>query len=81
MEYAPFGIRVAYLAPGFVETKLTERVLRNAAINKALTEHTPLRRFGTTEDIAKATLFLASDDDAFITGSGITGDGGKSAGL
>jgi NAD(P)-dependent dehydrogenase (short-subunit alcohol dehydrogenase family) len=81
VEYAPFGIRVTYLAPGFVETALTERVLKNPAINKALIDQTPMRRFGTPEDIAKAAVFLASDDAAFITGTGLTVDGGMSASL
>lgn len=81
VEYAAHGIRVNYLAPGFIETALTERVLRNAAVNKALLDQTPMRRFGTPEDVAKAALFLASDDAAFVTGTGITVDGGMSAGL
>ena len=81
VEYAGFGIRVNYLAPGFVETALTERVLRNPSINQALIDQTPMRRFGTPEDIAKAAVFLASDDAAFITGTGLTVDGGMSASL
>ena len=81
VEYAPFGIRVTYVAPGFVETALTERVLRNKTINQALIDQTPLRRFGTPEDMAKAAVFLASDDAAFITGTGLTVDGGMSAAL
>ena len=81
VEYASFGIRVNYLAPGFVETALTERVLRNPSINQALIDQTPMRRFGTPEDIAKAAVFLASDDAAFITGTGLTVDGGMSASL
>ncbi len=81
VEYAPFGIRVTYLAPGFVETALTERVLRNPIINQALIDQTPMRRFGTPRDIAKAAVFLASDDAAFITGTGLTVDGGMSASL
>jgi len=79
VEYAPFGIRVNALAPGFVETALTSRVLRNPMINKALIDQTPLRRFGTPEDVAKAALFLASDEAAFITGAEIAVDGGMSA--
>ncbi len=46
VEYATFGIRVNSLAPGFIETALTERVLRIEAFSKALLEQTPLRRFG-----------------------------------
>src|SRR5262249_8526590 len=59
VEYAPFGIRVNALAPGFVETALTARALRNPAIEKALVESTALRRLGQPEEIANAALFLA----------------------
>jgi NAD(P)-dependent dehydrogenase (short-subunit alcohol dehydrogenase family) len=81
VEYAPFAIRVNALAPGFIETAMTERVLRNPAIAKALSEQTPLRRFGTADDVAAAALFFASDDSAFITGAELAVDGGMAAGL
>jgi NAD(P)-dependent dehydrogenase (short-subunit alcohol dehydrogenase family) len=81
VEYAPFGIRVNALAPGFIETALTERVLRNPVINKALLDQTPLRRFGTGDDVARAALFFASDDSAFVTGAELAVDGGMAAGL
>jgi NAD(P)-dependent dehydrogenase (short-subunit alcohol dehydrogenase family) len=81
VEYAPFAIRVNALAPGFVETALTERALKNPGIQKALIDSTPLRRFGRPEEIAKAALFLASDDASFVTGAELAVDGGMSAGL
>jgi meso-butanediol dehydrogenase / (S,S)-butanediol dehydrogenase / diacetyl reductase len=81
VEYAPFGIRVNALAPGFIETKLTNQVLRNPAISKALVEQTPMKRFGTPEDVAKAALFFASDDSTFVTGAELAVDGGMAAGL
>ncbi len=81
IEYAPFQIRVNALAPGFIETALTHRVLRNPIINKALLDQTPLRRFGTGEDVAKVALFFASDDSAFVTGAELAVDGGMAAGL
>lgn len=81
VEYAPFGIRVNALAPGFIETALTERVLRNPMINKALIDQTPLKRFGNGEDVAAAALFFASDESGFITGAELAVDGGMSAGL
>jgi NAD(P)-dependent dehydrogenase (short-subunit alcohol dehydrogenase family) len=81
VEYAPFGIRVNALAPGFIETKLTGQVLRNPAISKALIEQTPMKRFGTPEDIARAALFFASDDSAFVTGAELAVDGGMAASL
>lgn len=81
VEYAPYGIRVNALAPGFIETALTERVLRNPMINKALIDQTPLRRFGSPEDVANVALFLASDEAQFVTGAEIAVDGGMSAAL
>jgi NAD(P)-dependent dehydrogenase (short-subunit alcohol dehydrogenase family) len=81
VEYAPFAIRVNALAPGFVETALTERVLRNPQFSKALLDRTLLKRFGTPEDIAKAALFLASDESAYVTGAELAVDGGMSAQL
>jgi NAD(P)-dependent dehydrogenase (short-subunit alcohol dehydrogenase family) len=81
VEYAPFNIRVNALAPGFIETALTERVLRIKAFSDALLEQTPLKRFGTSEDVALAALFFASDESSFITGAELAIDGGMAAGL
>jgi NAD(P)-dependent dehydrogenase (short-subunit alcohol dehydrogenase family) len=81
VEYAPFGIRVNAIAPGFIETVLTERVLRNPMINKALIDQTPMRRFGTPDDVAAAALFFASPESAFVTGAELAVDGGMAAGL
>ena len=76
VEYAPYGIRVNTLLPGYVETALIGRYLKNPGIAKALLTQTPLRRFGTPEDIANAALFLASDEAAYITGAALNVDGG-----
>ncbi|MDX2288714.1 MAG: glucose 1-dehydrogenase [Hyphomicrobiaceae bacterium] len=81
VEYAPYGIRVNALAPGFIETALTERVLKNPGFNKALIERTPQRRFGAPRDVANAALFFASDDSTFVTGAELAVDGGMAAGL
>jgi NAD(P)-dependent dehydrogenase (short-subunit alcohol dehydrogenase family) len=81
VEYAPFNIRVNTLAPGFVETALTERALRNPLLARALIDETPLRRFGTVEDMANAALFFACDESAFVTGAELAVDGGMSASL
>lgn len=80
VEYAAFGIRVNAVAPGFIETALTERVLKNPFVNKSLLERTPMRRFGTGEDVARAALFFASDDSAYVTGTELLVDGGMAAG-
>ena len=81
VEYAPFAVRVNALAPGFVETALTQRALKHPGIQKALLESTPLRRFGLPEEIAKAALFFASDDASYVTGAELAVDGGMSASL
>jgi len=81
VEYAPFAVRVNALAPGFVETALTQRALKNPGIQRALLESTPLRRFGLPEEIANAALFFASDDASYVTGAELAVDGGMSASL
>ena len=78
LEFAPFGIRVNYLLPGFIDTELTKRFTKNPVISKQIIERTPLNRFGSPQDIANAAVFLASDEASFITGAGITIDGGAS---
>lgn len=81
VEYAPFNIRVNSISPGFIETALTERVLRMPALAKALIDQTPMRRLGLPEEVAKAVLFLASEDASYVTGAELIVDGGMSAGL
>ncbi len=81
VEYAPYGIRVNTLLPGYVETALIGRYISNPMIAKALLTQTPLRRFGTPQDIANAALFLASDEAAYITGASLNVDGGMATTL
>jgi NAD(P)-dependent dehydrogenase (short-subunit alcohol dehydrogenase family) len=81
VEYAPYGIRVNYLLPGYVDTALIGRFTSNPLISKLLLNQTPLRRFGTPQDIANAAVFLASDEAAYITGAGLNVDGGMSVTL
>ena len=81
VEYAPYNIRVNTLAPGYIDTALTERFLKNPLVSKALLDKTPLRRFGTADEIARAALFLASEDAGYVTGAELVVDGGMSAGL
>ncbi|GBD36098.1 3-oxoacyl-[acyl-carrier-protein] reductase FabG [bacterium HR36] len=78
VELASRNITVNAIAPGFIETDMTQAV-RNIAgeqIQKAI----PMRRLGKPEDVAKVALFLASEDSAYITGQVITVDGGLSLG-
>ena len=67
-------IRVNILAPGFIETAFGEGA--NPRFREKVTEMTPLRRWGTADDVAAAAVFLASDDAAFITGQMLAVNGG-----
>jgi NAD(P)-dependent dehydrogenase (short-subunit alcohol dehydrogenase family) len=81
VEYAPFGIRVNTVSPGFVRTALTERVMRNPAMVKSLIDETAMKRLGDAREIADAVLFFASDQSSYCTGSELVVDGGMSATL
>ena len=73
-ELASRGITVNAVAPGFVLTELTESLPDD--LKAQITERTPLGRFGTTEEIASAVAFLASDEASYITGQVLAVDGG-----
>ena len=79
VEYAAFNVRVNTVSPGFIETALTERVLRMPAIKQGLIDRTALKRLGHPEEIARAVLFLASDDASYVTGAELAVDGGMTA--
>ena len=85
MELAPWGIRVNVLCPGTVHTPLIEPLLLERGqgdleLGKQLTiTKYPIGRLGDPIDIARAALFLASDDAGFVTGSVFTIDGGMTA--
>jgi len=73
-EFGSRGVRVNAVAPGFVQTAMTD-ALPEEVKNKAL-EAVPLKRFATAQDIAKAVMFLASDDASYITGHILAVNGG-----
>ena len=73
-ELASRGITVNAVAPGFVLTELTQQL--PDALKEEITSRTPLGRFGTTEEVAHAVAFLASDEAAYITGQVLAVDGG-----
>lgn len=79
LEWAKYGIRVNGIAPGYVITPINEDVLNEEKVRKYLLNKTPMRRFGTEEEIAGAVVYLASDEASYITGTILTVDGGWTA--
>ncbi|MDD3254015.1 MAG: 3-oxoacyl-[acyl-carrier-protein] reductase [Lachnospiraceae bacterium] len=73
-EMASRGVTANAIAPGFIVTEMTD-VLPDK-IKEAMTEHIPMKRFGSTKDVANLAAFLASDAAAYITGQVICVDGG-----
>jgi NAD(P)-dependent dehydrogenase (short-subunit alcohol dehydrogenase family) len=76
VHYAKDGIRCNCVAPALTETPLTEPRLKDAAVRKAMEAQYPLGRLGRPEDIARAALYLASDEASWTTGAILTVDGG-----
>lgn len=77
LDGAPYGVRVNCLCPGWVDTPFIEPVKR--PLYDWLVKSTPLGRLGQPEEIARAALFLASDDSSFMTGAPLIVDGGWTA--
>jgi len=76
-EWAPHGVRVNALAPGYIKTEMSpvdEPQYRQNWIDDA-----PMQRYGTVEELAPAVVFLASDASSFVTGSVLVADGGYTA--
>ena len=73
-ELASRGIRVNAVAPGCIVTDMTDKIPEN--IKEGMLHSIPLSRLGQTEEVAKAVLFLASDDASYITGQVLNVDGG-----
>lgn len=73
-ELASRGITCNAVAPGFIVTEMTD--VLSDAVKEAMVAQIPLKKFGTTQDVAKTVAFLASDDASYITGQVISVDGG-----
>ena len=73
-ELASRGITANAVAPGFITTDMTDQLTEE--VQKAMLGQIPLGRFGAPEDVAKAALFLASDDASYMTGQTLHLDGG-----
>ena len=83
LELAPYNVRVNAVCPGVIETPMNERNLERTddpeAMRRSWFDVTPLNRLGKPLDVAKAMLFLASDDSDFVTGIPLIVDGGRLA--
>jgi len=73
-ELASRNIRVNAVAPGFIQTSMTDRLTEEQ--KQLMLNAIPLKRIGTPEEVAKIVLFLASDDSSYTTGQVINVDGG-----
>jgi NAD(P)-dependent dehydrogenase (short-subunit alcohol dehydrogenase family) len=79
VEYARQGIRANALCPGPIQTPLLEELLSDPQRRARRLVHIPMGRLGRAEELAKAALFLASDDASFMTGASLVVDGGITA--
>jgi NAD(P)-dependent dehydrogenase (short-subunit alcohol dehydrogenase family) len=77
-EFGPFGVTVNAVAPSFVETDMLKDLdLDSPEKKKATANLNVIKRLATTDDVANAVLFLASDSSSFITGETINVNGGR----
>ena len=79
VEYARQGIRCNALCPGPIDTPLLSELLADADRRQRRFVHIPMGRLGQAEELAKAALFLASDDSSYMTGASLIVDGGITA--
>jgi NAD(P)-dependent dehydrogenase (short-subunit alcohol dehydrogenase family) len=76
VEWSKRGVTVNAIAPGVFRTDLNANLLDNSPRGQELLMRTPMGRFGKTEELVGATVFLASDSSSFVTGQVIVVDGG-----
>ena len=76
VELGPAGIRVNSIAPGLIDTKLSQAIVSSPDLVKIFNDHTALKRHGQPEEIAGLAVYLASDEASFVTGQTICADGG-----
>ncbi|GAA3707878.1 SDR family oxidoreductase [Streptomyces tremellae] len=75
-EWAPKGVRVNAVAPGFIDTEMNTTLIADETRNRQILDRVPAGRWGTAQDIAGAALFLVSDAARFVHGTVLPVDGG-----
>ncbi len=78
-KWAEEGIRVNAIAPGWIETEMTQGLRESPERSEAILARTPMRRWGRAEEVGNVVKWLLSDDASFVTGSIYTVDGGYKA--
>ena len=76
LELGPKGIRVNAIAPGLIQTALSEFYWKDEAQRKAALKDQPIARLGQPKDVAEIALLLASDKGSYVTGQTFVIDGG-----
>jgi NAD(P)-dependent dehydrogenase (short-subunit alcohol dehydrogenase family) len=76
VELAVHGIRVNAIAPGLIDTAMTDAVQKSEKALKGILAHVPMRRIGRPEELQGAVVFLASPAASYITGAVLPVDGG-----
>lgn len=79
LEWAPYGVQVNALAPGYVKTALTAPLMADRARYESLLQRVPQRRFAEPWEVVGPALLLVSDAGAFVTGTSLLVDGGFTA--
>ena len=80
VEWAPAGIRVNAVSPGYFRTQLTEDVFQDPERSAWIHSRIPMGRVGSPTDLGGAVVFLASDASSYMTGTILNVDGGWLAG-
>jgi NAD(P)-dependent dehydrogenase (short-subunit alcohol dehydrogenase family) len=76
-DYAPRGIRVNTLVPGFTDTPLVSAIMDDDDARNRILRRVPMGRPGRPEEVAAVAVFLASDQASYVTGATYIADGGE----